>query len=204
MAKDPRFNFYPDNWIGGTEGFTLEQEGAYLSLVIMQSKIGRFTAEQAFDKLMQKTRGNAAASTKLWNFLIPKFETDGNLFWNQRLENEIEKSKKHSKVQSDRAIARWENEKENPVMPRHMPVYGNGIGIEELIKSAFDEIYLQAQRMQWGHIDFDFEFKTFCEKVRGSPGRYHNRDPDGMRLALQSQLRNAKSKKSTKTNYKVQ
>ena len=202
MAKDPRFNFYPDNWIGGTEGFTLEQEGAYLALIIMQSKIGRFSAEQAMDKLMQKTRGNTAVSTKLWNFLLPKFETDGKMFWSDRLENEIEKSKRHSKLQSQRVKVRWEKESGNTAV---IPVYGNGIGIEDKIKSAFDEIYLQTQKMQWGHIDFEFEYKTFCEKVRGSPGRYSDRDTDGMRLALQSQLRNARSKKGEQKNkYKIQ
>lgn len=55
MAKDPRFNFYPDNWDGGTEEFTLEQEGAYLRLIIMQSRKGKFTADQALDCLMRKT-----------------------------------------------------------------------------------------------------------------------------------------------------
>ena len=105
MAKDPRFNFYVDNWVGGTEGFTLEQEGAYLSLIIMQTKIGRFTEQQALDKFMQKTRGNAAASAKLWLFLMPKFATDGVTFWSQRLEKEMSKSKKHSELQSKRAIS---------------------------------------------------------------------------------------------------
>lgn len=110
MAKDPRFNFYPDNWEGGTEGFTLEQEGAYLKLIIMQSRRGRFTAEQAMDKLMQCTRGNTAVSTELWNFLIPKFETDGKYYWSDRLEREIAKSREHSKKQSERVKKRWQKE----------------------------------------------------------------------------------------------
>lgn len=207
MAKDPRFNFYTDNWIGGTEGFTLEQEGAYLSLIIMQSKIGRFTKEQAIDKLMQKTRGNAAASAGLWNFLMPKFETDGEVFWNVRLEVEIEKSKRHSKLQMERANARWEKDKENPAMPRHIPVYGSGIGIEDKIKSAFDEIYLNQQKMHWSYIDFESEFKSFLLKIRGSPEKYISHDTGGLRLALQAQLRNAKQpKKATeqKNRYKIQ
>ena len=107
MPKDPRFNFYPDNWVGGTEGFTLEQEGAYLNLIIMQTKVGRFTSAQAFDKLMQRTRGNTAVSTALWNFLIPKFETDGEFFWSARLEMEIQKSKNQSEKQKERISKRW-------------------------------------------------------------------------------------------------
>lgn len=202
MAKDPRFNFYVDNWIGGTEGFTLEQEGAYLSLILMQSKVGRFTKEQAIDKLMQKTRGNAAACAELWIFLMPKFITDGKQYWNERLEKEIEKSKKHSQLQTDRANARWDKEKENPVMPRHMPVYGNGssISIEDKIKSAFDEIYLDQEKIKWPGIDFQFQFIGFCNKVRGSPEKYTKHDPGGLRLALQSQLRGAKPTNKTGKN----
>lgn len=111
MAKDPRFNFYPDNYDGGTDGFTLEQHGAYMQLMIMQFRKGRFTQEQAIDKLMQCTRGNTAVSTGLWSFLLPKFETDGKLFWSARLEKEIEKSKIHSEKQSERIKKRWDKEK---------------------------------------------------------------------------------------------
>jgi len=111
MAKDPRFNFYVDNWIGGTEGFTLEQEGAYLALILMQSKVGRFTAEQAMDKLMQKSRGNSRGSTGLWDFLRTKFETDGKVYWSARLEKEMSKSQRHSEKQADRAKKRYSQPK---------------------------------------------------------------------------------------------
>ena len=115
MPKDPRFNFYPDNWDGGTEDFTLEQEAAYLRVIIMQTRKGRFTESQAIDCLMRKTRGNAAACAALWKFLIPKFATDGVLFWSERLEKEIEKSKTHSIKQKQRADKRWGNAAALPV-----------------------------------------------------------------------------------------
>lgn len=128
MAKDPRFNFYVDNWIGGCEGFTLEQEGAYLALCLMQTKVGRFTKEQAMDKLMQKTRGNTAVSTKLLNFLIPKFDTDGEFFWSERMEKELDKSKKHSLKQTERINKRWGKDSGNTaVLPDNRNGSGNGI-----------------------------------------------------------------------------
>jgi len=132
MAKDPRFNFYVDNWIGGCEGFTLEQEGAYLALCLMQTKIGRFTKEQALDKLMQKTRGNTAVCTKLIHFLIPKFETDGTFFWSERMEKELSKSKNHSLKQTERINKRWGNDSGNTaVLPDNRNGSGNGINIKE-------------------------------------------------------------------------
>ena len=129
MAKDPRFNFYTDNWIGGTEGFTLEQEGAYLALIIMQTKIGPFSEAQAFDKLLQKTRGNTAVCTTLWKFLLPKFKTDGKIFWSERLAKEVAKSKKHSEKQTERINKRWNKDNGNTaVLPVNSTGSGNGIG----------------------------------------------------------------------------
>lgn len=69
------------------------------------------------------------------------------------------------------------------------------IDIENKLKGAFDEIYIEQQSIKWPHIDFDFEYNSFCEKVRGSPDHYANHDSQGIRLAFQAQLRNAKHKK---------
>lgn len=59
---------------------------------------------------------------------------------------------------------------------------------------ALDEIYLDNQKIKWPHINFDFEVTSFKEKVRGSPEHYKSHDTGGIRLAFQSQLRNAKPK----------
>lgn len=112
--KDPRFNFYPDNFEGGTDGFTLEQDGAYLRLLILQFRNGTFTEEQALDKLSMRCRGNAVAYTTLWKFLMPKFipeNFDGVNYYNERMAHEIDKSKKTSERQAVTAKSRWEKEK---------------------------------------------------------------------------------------------
>ena len=116
MAKDPRFNFYPDNFEGGTDGFTLEQDGAYLRLLILQFRNGSFTEEQALDKLSMRCRGNAVAYTTLWKFLMPKFipkNFDGVNYFNDRLALEMEKSRKTSERQTVTAIKRWQKDKKN-------------------------------------------------------------------------------------------
>ena len=213
MPKDPRFNFYTDNWIGGTEGFTLEQEGAYLSLIIMQSKVGRFTKDQAIDKLMQKTRGNTAVCTELWQFLVPKFETDGNFFWSARLEIEIEKSQNHSKAQSERVKKRWDksgtDSGNTAVHTQDIPVYGSGSGTIKLTEEKFSEIFdsLTLEQIKTTFPDHDIhnELNIFKLKVRGDPNKYKSRDSGGIKQAFIYQLSKSKStKKAQKTNYKVQ
>jgi hypothetical protein len=75
----------------------------------------------------------------------------------------------------------------------------NAIGnaIEDKLKESFDEIYMEQQKIKWPHLNLDFEYRTFCEKVRGSPLEYKHRDTGSIRLAFQYQLRNAKSKNGT-------
>lgn len=99
----------------------------------------------------------------------------------------------------------------NEVLPKtYVYVSGNGNGngnvVNENLKTAFDDMYLDAQRIQWKEIDFDFELKAFRQKVLGSPDQYRGHDVGGLRLAFQFQLRNAKKKQSSepKNKYKIQ
>lgn len=131
MAKDPRFNFYPDNWSGGTKLMNFEQKGAYMELLLLNfycfsDGLPGFTEEEAL-----KSLANAAACTELWNFLKQKFKTDGKHFWSERMQKEFYKAKKHSEKQTDRANKRWSKQ---PADAAALPVNGigsgNGIGIE--------------------------------------------------------------------------
>lgn len=208
MAKDPRFNFYPDNWEGGTEGFTLQQEGAYLALIILQSRRGPFTATQALDKLMTKTRGDAAASAELWRFLMPKFETDGRLYWSARLAREIEKSARNSKKQSERASKRWGHAAADAGDHAQTMPAGTGIGTgtwkskeEEVqeeegarqiltrqLDSALDELTLEPLRMKartlYPGVNFDQALERYRTKVLADPAGYADHDVSGLRRAF--------------------
>jgi hypothetical protein len=69
------------------------------------------------------------------------------------------------------------------------------VDLEKKLTVALDELYIDQEKLKWKEIDFDFELTAFQNKVRGSPDHYRNHDTGGIRLALQSQLRNAKPKK---------
>jgi hypothetical protein len=125
MAKDPRFNFYPDNWSGGTKRMNFEQKGAYMELLLLNfycfsDGLQGFTESEAI-----KSLANATGYAELWNFLKPKFKTDGTHYWSERMQKEFYKAKKHSEKQTERANKRWKGETANAVA---LPVNGSGIG----------------------------------------------------------------------------
>jgi len=218
MAKDPRFNFYPDNYMGGTMGFTLEQHGAYLQLIIMQSKIGPFTEQQALDHLASMTRGNTAVYTGLWNFLIPKFTRKGELYFSERLAKEMEKSRRYSQKQAERIKKRWSDttvsttvtpEKQVlPVMEVELEMEGKKEkGVQSVkpeidLDNVYDDITRESLLMAFRDIDVDAEWETFKAKVRGSPDHYRHRAISSLRLAFNHQLRNAKKKGHGNTGNK--
>lgn len=125
MPKDPRFNFYVDNWTGGTGRMTFEQKGAYIDLLILNfhclhDGLPGFLASEAASVL--------ASAPALWQALQKKFKTEGEYFYNERLTKEFHKAKKHSAKQKEKADLRWGNE--IPASAAADAFNGNGIGIE--------------------------------------------------------------------------
>lgn len=85
MAKDPAFLFYANDFDASTKFFTDEQVGKYLRLLIAQFQHGRLSKERMI--FVCKTYDNDVFS---------KFKSDEhNLYYNERLEIEIEKRKKY-------------------------------------------------------------------------------------------------------------
>ena len=83
MSKDPAFLFYPNDYIGGTMGMTFEEKGAYMELLMMQFNRGHMTSHMI---------GQAVG--QIWENLQGKFKKDDKgLFYNERLEIEIERRK---------------------------------------------------------------------------------------------------------------
>ncbi len=141
--------------------------------------------------------------------IFSKFTKDQKGMWfNERLEIEIEKRKKYVLSRSKNKEGKtkekiiplsydshMENENEIENKDFKYKYESEKIDVEEKL-TALDELYLDQQRIKWQHVNFDFEVNSFMEKVRGSPDHYKNHDTGGIRLAFQSQLRNAKSKQN--------
>jgi uncharacterized protein YdaU (DUF1376 family) len=77
-------------------GMTFEEKGAYLELLLFQFNNGRFSKAQA--KLVL-----SICSASVFDKVLQKFDTDGKVFWKQRLADEIERRKKFSESRRNNA-----------------------------------------------------------------------------------------------------
>lgn len=98
MAKDPAFLFYTNDFLSGISDLTMEERGQFITLLCLQHQKGRLT-----EKMISISCGNAAAD------VIQKFiKDDSGLYYNERLEVEINKRMQHAEKQRQRALTGWE------------------------------------------------------------------------------------------------
>ena len=193
MSK-PYMPLMMGDWIKGTRGMRADVKGVYIGLLIHQYDHGYLPSDVDDLSLIEPEVG------KVWVKLKEKFEEfePGKLrnkkleevraFWNKQANN----GKKGGRPNKPNPEANPNsNPKPNPNQKLHYDL-DLDLDYELRIKEAFDQIYLEDQEMKWPHLDFKFQFRTFCEKVRGSPDHYRLHNTNGLRLALQKQLRDAK------------
>lgn len=104
--KDPAFLMYPSKWLSTTYFDTHEEKGIYIDLLCLQHTHGHLEKEMFY-----KVTGGIEYPRILARF---KVDSKGRLY-NQDMENEIERRKEYSKLQSDRAKNRWEGKNKDAV-----------------------------------------------------------------------------------------
>ena len=110
MAKDPAFLFYYQDFLVGTDDMSNEQIGAYIKCLCHQAHRGHITKDHML---------NTCSNQAVFDVVVKKFESDTNgNFVNQRLNEEVDKRKRHSDLQKQRAEARWHKSGIDPAMPR--------------------------------------------------------------------------------------
>lgn len=205
MAKDlPYFKFIISEWNDGDITLcSMEAQGLFINLCSLYWSLeGNLSITKA------KRRYNGC-NTTVWSELINEqiIKIDGDNIVINFLDEQFQERKKLSKTNSKNVSKRWKKAKENttvirPNNDRKDSVYNieekreeekKEYTMDECLKNAFDSLYIDSQKTKWSHIDFDFEYETFCDKVRGSPDRYQEHNVSGLRLAFQAQLRTAKS-----------
>lgn len=200
MAKDPAFLFYPGDWQGGTMYMTHEQKGAYMDLLILQFNVGKFTLAQAKQVL-------SICFDVAWPMLQHKFSTDGKVYWNQRLSDEVERRQKFTQSRRDNAKGQKKGKVNGKAyakhMVQHMETENETINIKVNIESDIfsDEIFMsELQRMHKGkNIKEAWDQCWLYHSQLPSPPR----EGWEWRQKLGTWLTRFKSA-SRKTNYKVQ
>lgn len=200
MAKDPSFPFYAQDYLVDTLRWSRAMQGLHVSLMAESWANGGLIDEGGMPA------GLGSTDVELWFKIKHKWQLVDGVWISAKLEEVRADRTAFREKQRQKGIlsGKKRNQKPTPVQPKANT--GSTLveplecedekesEIEIKLKGAFDEIYLEAQKMKWPHLDFMFEFRAFCEKVRGSPDHYQNHDTSGLRLALQSQLRNSKGK----------
>ena len=130
MAKDPAFLFYPNDWLGGTLGMTLEQKGAYMELLMLQFNRGHMTEDMIAQVLGQE-------GGRIFGQIRNKFQVDENgNYFNARLEEEQIKRKSFVESRLNNKTGKNQYTKKEPHMLGHLTshmenenenIYTNGI-----------------------------------------------------------------------------
>ncbi len=103
MAKDPAFLFYPGDFLVGVSDLTMDERGQYITLLCLQFSKGHLS-----EKNIKIAVGKVSPD------VLAKFEQDADgLYYNARLEREINKRQEYSKSRSENIKKRWEKQKQN-------------------------------------------------------------------------------------------
>ncbi len=199
MAKDPAFLFYYDRFLSGTISMTDEEVGQYIRLMCIQANKGHVSKKDMLH--ICKTLDNevclkfAPKDGHYVNLVLEEICQQRRNFSESRRNN-----RKGGKKETNEQLVN--NTSETYVS--HMVNVNKDVNvdidiIEDNLKNALNEIYIDQQKSKWPHLNFTLELNSFKEKVRGSPEHYKNHDTGGLRLAFQSQLRNAKHKSNGKS-----
>ena len=112
MSKSPAVLFYTSDFLTGTILFTDEETGQYIRLLCHQHQLGHLPK-----KHILKICGSKESP------VLDKFQTDDKgLYFNKRMEEEINKRKEHAEKQRVRIQNYW-NEKKKMEEPE--PFHGN-------------------------------------------------------------------------------
>ena len=120
--KDPAVLFYCSDFLGGTMLMSYEERGRYITLLCVQRENGHLSESD-----MKSICGD---NEKLWSKFVQ--DEDGK-WYNERMDEEIQKRKAFSQKQSERAYKRFHGNATEQPSECHgnataMPIYGNGNG----------------------------------------------------------------------------
>ncbi|MEI6696012.1 MAG: hypothetical protein WCO13_08085 [Bacteroidota bacterium] len=145
--KDPAFLLYSSDFLTGCIGFSMDEIGQYITLLCIQHQKGHLS-----EKIIKISIPNLSPD------VLKKFKPDeNNLFFNERLDFEIYKRKKHKKKQKGNADKRWNNDMPNQCQidtktnTKNMPLEN-----ENEIENINENGIINKNEIKNENFDFDF------------------------------------------------
>lgn len=172
MAKDPATLWYWNDWHSGTILMSRFLKGCYMDLLHAQFNHGPLSLEE-----VKAVLGSDFGQT--WPSLVKKFNEKEGRFFNERMEQEKEKRKKHSEHQRRNAKKRWDKSDGicDGIANAHassMPLENESENRNEIIKYKIEEcliIALKDSRFVKSNKTNDYELHRFNEYLE-QQGKY--------------------------------
>ena len=128
-SKDPAFLFYTADFYAGISDLTMEERGQYITLLCLQHLKGHLSA-----KNIKIAVGTVSED------VLDKFTQDqDNLYYNERLEIEINKRKSYCEKQAENIKKRWEKGNtvvDTVVLPTNIPSENENINVNKSINDS--------------------------------------------------------------------
>lgn len=204
MAKDPAILFYSADFMMGTALMSETEVGQYIRIMCHMHQSGHLSLED-----MKNICPNISSK------VVAKFKQDSNgLYFNERLELEINKRKKYSESRRNNRL-KEKTKTYDTTHDSHMSIHMENVNEntnENIIEEKgvqgetipplsdkwfgriLDEKEIETLHMTFRDKDVEQELITFKAKARAAPSQYQHRDKAGIMLAIHSQLRSAKKK----------
>lgn len=209
MAKDPTFPFYAQDFLVDTIRWDRAMQGLHVCLLAESWANGGLKDDGG------KPAGLGSTDVDLWLKIKHKWILETGEWKSAKLEEVRADRKAFRAKQSEKG--KLSAEKRKTVKPQYQPdaqpkTNSGSTAVEPLegesekevlkeqLKGALDEIFIEAIRGQWRHVDFGGELQSFRTKVLFSPRVYRDHGVPGLRLALQAQLRSAKPKPGSQSS----
>lgn len=113
MAIKPRrFDFWPDEWLGGTHMLTNAERGLYITVcTLMYSRGKSVTVSEIFSACVD--HGNSLNQQLSRLISLGKLQRKGDEITQKRVRIELEKARKRSRIGRENVEKRWGNDGEN-------------------------------------------------------------------------------------------
>ena len=133
MGKDPAFLFYPGDWTQGTQYYTFEEKGAYITLLCLQ-----FDKETLTDDLIKRTLG--IRYKMLWPVIKEKFKIENETYYNEKLLEVMTKRKAFTESRRQNRLGKTKQVKDTSLtsVPQVEDVTVNGDQKQSFISKERD------------------------------------------------------------------